>query len=37
MFGYRNHVGIDGAHGLIRAWQTSAANAHDGARLPDLS
>lgn len=36
MFGYKNHIGIDKAHGLIRTWQTSAANAHDGARLPDL-
>lgn len=36
MFGYKNHVGIDRAHGLIRTWDTSAANAHDGARLPEL-
>lgn len=36
MFGYKNHVGIDRAHGLIRTWDASAANAHDGARLPDL-
>ena len=36
MFGYKNHVGIDRSYGLIRTWQTSAANAHDGARLPDL-
>jgi IS5 family transposase len=36
MFGYKNHIGIDRAHGLIRTWGTSAANAHDGARLPDL-
>lgn len=36
MFGYKNHVGIDRAHGLIRTWETSAANAHDGARLPNL-
>lgn len=36
MFGYKNHIGIDRTHGLIRTWQTSAANAHDGARLPDL-
>lgn len=36
MFGYKNHVGIDRAHGLIRTWDTSAANAHDGARLPGL-
>jgi transposase, IS5 family len=36
MFGYKNHVGIDRKHGLIRTWDTSAANAHDGARLPVL-
>ena len=36
MFGYKNHIGIDRAHGLIRSWNASAANAHDGARLPDL-
>jgi transposase, IS5 family len=27
---------IDKAHGLIRTWDASAANAHDGARLPVL-
>jgi hypothetical protein len=36
LFGYKNHIGIDRAHGLIRTWDASAANAHDGARLPDL-
>ncbi len=36
MFGYKNHIGIDKAHGLIRTWDASAANAHDGARLPVL-
>lgn len=36
MFGYKNHIGIDRAHGLIRTWDASAANTHDGARLPDL-
>jgi transposase, IS5 family len=36
MFGYKNHIGIDQRHGLIRTWVTSAANAHDGARLPEL-
>jgi len=36
MFGYKNHIGIDRVHGLIRTWDASAANAHDGARLPDL-
>lgn len=36
MFGYKNHISIDRAHGLIRTWDASAANAHDGARLPGL-
>ncbi|KAJ8139023.1 hypothetical protein OY671_007764, partial [Metschnikowia pulcherrima] len=36
MFGYKNHIGIDKAHGSIRTWDASAANAHDGARSPDL-
>lgn len=36
MFGYKNHIGIDRAHGLFRKWDASAANAHDGARLPDV-
>lgn len=36
MFGYKNHIGIDQRHGLIRTWVASAANAHDGARLPEL-
>ncbi|GHE72896.1 hypothetical protein GCM10019059_35610 [Camelimonas fluminis] len=36
MFGYKNHVGIDRAHRFIRTWDASAANAHDGARLPAL-
>jgi hypothetical protein len=36
MFGYKNHIGIDRTHGLIRTWDASAANAHDGARLPAL-
>jgi len=36
MFGHKNHIGIDRAHGLISTWDASAANAHDGARLPEL-
>lgn len=36
MCGYKNHIGIDRAHGSIRTWDASAANAHDGTRLPDL-
>ncbi len=34
-FGYKNHVSIDRAHGLIRKWTTMHAAAHDGARLED--
>jgi hypothetical protein len=30
------HIGIGRTHGLIRTWDASAANAHDGARLPVL-
>ena len=32
-FGYKNHVSIDRAHGLIRGWAATHAAAHDGARL----
>ena len=35
-FGYKNHVSIDRAHGLIRAWTATNAAAHDGARLEDV-
>ncbi len=34
-FGYKNHVSIDRAHGLIRKWTATHAAAHDGARLED--
>jgi transposase, IS5 family len=33
VFGYKNHIGIDRAHGFIRTWQVTDAAAHDGARL----
>jgi AIR synthase related protein, N-terminal domain/Transposase DDE domain len=36
MFGYRNHVGIDRRHGLIRTWTATDAARHDGAQLPAL-
>ena len=36
MFGYKNHIGIDRTHGLICTWDATTANAHDGARRPDL-
>jgi len=35
-FGYKNHVGIDRRHGLIRKWMVSHAAAHDGARLKEV-
>ncbi len=36
VFGYKNHVSIDRAHGLVRRFKVTPAAAHDGARLPDL-
>jgi IS5 family transposase len=36
VFGYKNHVSIDRAHGLIRRFAVTNAAAHDGARLPDV-
>ena len=36
MFGYKNHVGIDRRHGLIRTWTATDAARHDGAQLPAL-
>jgi IS5 family transposase len=35
-FGYKNHVGIDRRHGLIRTWLATDAARHDGAQLPAL-
>ena len=35
-FGYKNHVGIDRRHGLIRTWTVTDAARHDGAQLPAL-
>ena len=35
-FGYKNHVGIDRRHGLIRTWAATDAARHDGARLANL-
>ncbi len=35
-FGYKNHIGIDRRHGLIRSWTTTDASRHDGALLPEL-
>lgn len=36
MFGYKNHVGIDREHGLIRTWTVTHAAAHDGGQLERL-
>jgi hypothetical protein len=35
-FGYKNHAGIDRAHGFIRGWTVTAASAHDGAQLRNV-
>lgn len=35
-FGYKNHIGIDRRHGLIRTWAATNAARHDGAQLPNL-
>jgi IS5 family transposase len=35
-FGYKNHIGIDRRHGLIRRWRVTDAARHDGALLPEL-
>ena len=35
-FGYKNHIGIDRRHGLIRTWTVTDAARHDGALLPAL-
>ena len=35
-FGYKNHLGIDRRHGLIRTWVVTDAARYDGAQLPAL-
>ena len=35
-FGYKNHLGIDRRHRLIRRWAVTDAARHDGALLPEL-
>jgi IS5 family transposase len=36
VFGYKNHIGIDRRHGLIRTWTVTDAARYDGALLPEL-
>ncbi len=33
VFGYKSHLGIDRAHGLIRTWTVAHAAAHEGGQL----
>lgn len=35
-FGYKNHIGIDRRHGLIRRWKATDASRYDGAQLPEI-
>jgi len=37
MFGYKNHAGIDRAHGFIRGWTVTSAAAHDGTQLRNVT
>jgi transposase, IS5 family len=36
IFGYKSHLGIDRAHGLIRTWTVTHAAAHEGGQLGSL-
>ena len=36
VFGYKNHLSIDRAHGFVRRFTVTDAAAHDGARLASL-
>ncbi|MGO8044951.1 transposase [Rhizobium johnstonii] len=36
ILGYKNHAGIDRAHGFIRGWTVTSASAHDGAQLRNV-
>jgi transposase, IS5 family len=35
-YGYKNHVGVDKAHKLIRKWDVSNAAVHDSQKLDDV-
>jgi IS5 family transposase len=35
-FGYKNHVGIDKTHKLIRTWDVTDASVHDSQKFDDL-
>ena len=35
-YGYKNHIGVDKAHKLIRTWHATDASPHDSQRLDDI-
>ena len=35
-FGYKDHINVDNKHKLIRCWEVTPANRHDGHLLNDL-
>ena len=35
-YGYKNHVGIDKTHKLIRKWDTTDASVHDSQKIDDI-
>jgi len=35
-YGYKNHVGVDKAHKLIRTWDATDAAVHDSQKLDDI-
>src|SRR5262249_61724557 len=35
-YGYKNHVGVDKAHKLIRKWDATDAAVHDSQKLDDV-
>ena len=35
-FGYKNHLGVDKAHKLIRKWDATDAAVHDSQKLDDV-
>ena len=36
LYGYKNHLGVDRAHKLIRKWDATHAAVHDSQKLDDL-
>jgi transposase, IS5 family len=36
LYGYKNHIGVDKAHKLIRKWDATDAAVHDSRKLSDV-